>query len=178
MKEQEALDKLTEEKEKITQQMQALEEENSGEDDLFAEAKSDSGKITRAEIIRRLREIRNNNEFLEETKALQAYLDLIEKAIEINGKIKDTETDLAKKLLHKYSGLTEEEITLLVTENKWLDFMHDSVKNELGRVSQRLTERIKELAERYDVPLPELAKEFDECSKKVDNNLREMGFKW
>jgi type I restriction enzyme M protein len=178
VKEQEAIDKLTEEKEKIAQQMQTLEEENSGEDDSFAEAKSDSGKITRAEITRRLREINGNNQFLEETKDLQAYLDLIEKETEINGKIKDTETDLDKKLLQKYGGLTEDEIKLLVAENKWLKSMCDLVKNELERISQKLAGRIKELAERYEESFPILAKEVEERAKKVDNHLKNLGFKW
>jgi type I restriction enzyme M protein len=178
VKEQEAIDKLTEEKDKIAQQMQALEEENSGEDDLFAEAKSDSGKITRAEITMRLREIRGNNEFLEETKALQVYLDFIEKETEIDGKIKDAETDLDKNLLHKYGGLTEEEIKLIVVENKWLKSLYDSVKDELGKISQRLAGRIKELAERYSAPLPKLAIEIEEYSKTIDNHLKNMGFAW
>ncbi len=177
-KEQDTIDKLLEDKEKIVQKMHTLEEENSGEDDLFAEAKSDSGKITRVEIIRHLTEIRGNNDFMEEAKVLQAYLDLIEKETEINSKLKVAGINLDKKLLHQYSELTENEIKLLVVENKWLGFLHDSVKNEIGRISQMLGERIKRLAERYDVPLPELAKELDECSKKVDNNLKEMGFKW
>ena len=178
LKEQEAIDKLTEEKEKSILQMQAVEEENSGEDDLFEESKSDSGKTTRAEITRRLREIRGNNEFLEEAKTLQAYLDLIEKETEINVKIKDAEIDLDKKLLHKYKGLTEEEIKLLVVENKWLKFMNDSVRNEMKKIPQRLNGRIIELAERYAEPMPQITKEVVECSQRIDNHLKEMGFEW
>ena len=178
VKEQEAIDKLTEEKEKIAQQMQTLEEENTGEDDLLAEAKSNSGKITRAEITRRLREIRSNNEFLEEAKVLQDYFGLIEKETETNGKIKDAEIDLDKKLLHKYKSLTEEEIKLLVIENKWLKFLHDSVRAEVGRISQRLSGRTKELAERYAESLPKIAKVALEKSQYVDKHLKEMGFDW
>lgn len=176
--EQGAIDKLTEEKEKVAQQIPAFEEENSGEDDLFAEAKNESGKITRTEIIRRLREIRGNNDFLEETRALQAYLDLLGKEIEIDNKIKDAERDLDEKLLHKYGALTEDSIKLLVVENKWLKFICDSVKNELERISQRLAGRIKEIAERYSYPLPDLDQEVEKYSKKVDNHLESMGFKW
>ncbi len=102
LKEQEAIDKLTEDKEKIAQQMQTIEEENSGEDDLLAEVRNDSGNISRAEITKRLKEIKGNKEFVEEAKVLQAYLGLLEQETELNGKIKDAELDLDKKLLHKY----------------------------------------------------------------------------
>jgi type I restriction enzyme M protein len=176
--EQEVIDNLTAEKEKIAQQMQTLEEENSGEDDLFAEARSNSGKITKAEIAKRIREIRGNREFADELKTLQEYLTLIEKEIEISGKIKEAETDLDKKLLIKCKGLGEEEIKALVVEDKWLKSLYDSVKNETERISQKLARRIKELAERYEEPLPKLAKEVEECIKKVDNHLKSMGFSW
>lgn len=145
---------------------------------MLAEAKNDTGKITRAEIIRRLREISGNNEFLEETKVLQTYLDLIEKETEINGKIKDAKEDLDRKLLYKYGGLTEEEIKLLVVENKWLKFMNDSVKNEIKRISQKLAGRINELAERYSNPLPNLVAKADALSEKIGNHLRNMGLEW
>ena len=72
-KEQETIDKLMEEKEKIAQQMQTLEEENSGEEDLFSDARNDSGKIVRAEITRRLREIKGITN-LEERKFCRSTL--------------------------------------------------------------------------------------------------------
>ena len=76
-------------KEKIAQQMQTLEEENSGEDELLAEVRNDSGNISRADITKRLKEIMGNKEFSEEAKVLQAYLGFLEQETEINGKIKD-----------------------------------------------------------------------------------------
>ena len=99
--EQQAIDKLTEDKEKIAQQMQTIEEENSGEDDLLAEVRNDSGNIARADITKRLKEIKGNKEFTEEAKVLQAYLGLLEQETELNNKIKNAELDLDKKLLHK-----------------------------------------------------------------------------
>jgi len=177
-KEQEAIDKLSTEIESITQKMEALEEENSGEDDLFAEARSDSEKITGTEIIKRIREIRGNPEFADELKTLREYLSLLEKEAEINGSIKRAEIDLDKKLLIKYNGLKEDEIKVLVIENKWIKSMFNSTKNEMDRITQKIAGRIKELAERYESPLPQFAKEVEERSKKVENHLQNMGFKW
>jgi type I restriction enzyme M protein len=177
-KEQEAIEKLSVEKGIITQQMDALEEENSGEDDLFAEARNDSEKITSAGIIQRIREIRGNGEFADEPKILQKYLSLLEKEAEINNYIKCAEIDVDKKLLIKYKNLAEEEIKALVIEDKWLKSLFNSVKNEMDRISQKIARRIKELAERYDKPLPKLTREVEERSKNVDKYLKNMGFEW
>jgi type I restriction enzyme M protein len=46
----------------------------------------------------------------------------------------------------------------------------------MDRISQRLTRRIKELAERYETPMPRLEKETEELTKKVENHLKKMGF--
>jgi type I restriction enzyme M protein len=177
-KEQEAIDKLSAETENIAQQMQTLEEENSGEDDLFAEARNNAGKITKGEITKRIREIKGKPEFAEELNVLQEYLNFTEKEAEINGKIKDAEADLDKKLLVKYNDLKEDEIKTLVVEDKWMKFLNGSVKSEMERISQKLSGRIKELAERYETPLPILADEVEELSRNVDRHLKNMGFIW
>lgn len=176
--EQEAIDNLTNEIDNINQQKETSEEENSGEEDLFAEARSSAGKITKAELSNKIKEIRGDAEFKDELKVLQDYLNLIEKEAELKKKIKEEESVLDKKLLEKYNSFTETEIKTLVVEDKWMSSLHGSIKSEMERVSQKLTERIKELAERYETPLPKLTSEVEELSKKVDKHLEKMGFKW
>ena len=56
--------------------------------------------------------------------------------------------------------------------------LENGVNAELDRISQRLTQRIKELAERYETPLPDLIEEVEELSKKVDAHLEKMGYVW
>ena len=52
------------------------------------------------------------------------------------------------------------------------------VQTEMQRISQCLTQRIKELAERYESTLPSLGKSVDELEKKVNAHLAKMGFVW
>jgi type I restriction enzyme M protein len=177
-KEQEEIDKLSAEVENIIQQMQALEEENSGEDDLFAEARNDNGKITKGEIAKRIREIKGSPEFADELKVLQGYFGLTEKEAEVNLKTNAAEADLGKKLLLKYKGLKEDETRALVVEDKWIKSLYALVKSEMERISQKLAGRVRELAERYETPLPKLTKEVEERSRDVENHLKNMGFKW
>ena len=50
--------------------------------------------------------------------------------------------------------------------------------NELDYVSQILTTRIRDLAKRYETPLPKLADEVDNLTAKVKDHLIKMGAKW
>ena len=86
--------------------------------------------------------------------------------------------DLDKNLLIKYNKLTESEIKELVIENKWLASIHRLIEEEMERISHKLAERIKELADRYEIPLPDLTKNVQTLTTKVDEHLEKMGFKW
>ncbi|UJS20410.1 MAG: hypothetical protein L3J18_16190 [Candidatus Brocadia sp.] len=52
------------------------------------------------------------------------------------------------------------------------------IKTEMERISQRLTGRIKELAERHEAPLPAITAEVDALEKKVHGHLKKMGLVW
>jgi len=52
------------------------------------------------------------------------------------------------------------------------------MQSELDYVSQTLTTRIRELAKRYETPLPKLLEEADDLTSKVKDHLKKMGAKW
>jgi type I restriction enzyme M protein len=56
--------------------------------------------------------------------------------------------------------------------------IEQSVKTEMERISQRLTQRIKELAERYETPLPKQTTDVAELENIVTAHLQKMGFAW
>jgi len=51
------------------------------------------------------------------------------------------------------------------------------VQGELDRVSQTLTGRIRQLAERYATPLPQLTDEVATLAARVGGHLTKIGFK-
>ena len=53
-----------------------------------------------------------------------------------------------------------------------------AVQGELSRVSQTLTDRIRELAERYATPLPILIDDVATLGARVDEHLERMGATW
>jgi type I restriction enzyme M protein len=63
-----------------------------------------------------------------------------------------------------------------VIEDKWFTAIRQEVKTEMDSLSQRLTGRIKELAERYAKTLP--LHSVAELSKKVEAHLQKMGLVW
>lgn len=63
-------------------------------------------------------------------------------------------------------------------DDKWLEAVREAVRGELDHVSQTLTGRVRELAERYATPLPVLTSEVDTISVRVDEHLRKMGAVW
>jgi type I restriction enzyme M protein len=85
---------------------------------------------------------------------------------------------LDKLACEKYPKLTEAEIKTLVIEDKWMARLTAAVQGELERVSQTLTGRIRELAERYATPLPRLVDEVASLSARVDAHLKRMGASW
>ena len=75
-----------------------------------------------------------------------------------------------------FEKLTKDEIKKLVIEDKWLTSIHNSINEEMENVSHKLASRIKELVDRYENPLPKLAKENQSLTEKIDKHLEKMGF--
>ena len=74
--------------------------------------------------------------------------------------------------------LSEAEIKTLVVERKWLAALETMIHTEIDRVSQSLTQRAKELAERYEAPLPQLTAQVESLEARVAEHLESMGFAW
>ena len=63
-------------------------------------------------------------------------------------------------------------------DDKWMTRLSAAVSGDLDRVSQSLTGRIRELAARYAVPLPQLTAEVAVLAARVDEHLKKMGAVW
>lgn len=174
--EQKEIDDLEQKNVELLEQLQALEEENSIEADLFSDCRGKSGNIGKGELIKRIKIIKNNSELKEELEILNEYLGLFEQESEAKKKIKEAEKKLDARVIAKYKTLAEKDIKTLVVDDKWMTTIEQAIKGEMDRISQRLTGRIKELAERYATPLPTLVAEIDVLTSNVDAHLKKMGF--
>ena len=158
-----------------------MREENSGEEGLLAEViegEGDKQKIAAKTVKNRLKEIGKDPLYADERAVLEAYADLLEQQSEAKAKRKAAQEDLDRKIDAKYPKLAEAEIKTVVVDDKWLARLSAAVQGELDRVSQTLTGRIRQLAERYATPLPQLTDEVATFASRVDEHLKKMGAVW
>ena len=175
--EQTAIDNLQNELDTVTAEMEEMREEHGGEDGLLTEAMNDKGNISKKTLKDRLKEIgKRNSENAEEYDMLKAYEKLMADETRLKADIKKALAKLEVKVIEQYPKLSLEEIKTLVVDKKWMANIENKIKTEMEAISHRLTERIKELAERYETPLPALNREVEELTKKVEQHLKKMGY--
>jgi type I restriction enzyme M protein len=158
--------------EAVTAQMEELEEEHSGDEGAFAELE----KVNKANITARIKEVKGDAEAKEEDQILRQWLKLNDRQTALKKEIKEAEVQIDRLVYDRYPMLTESEIKVLVVDDKWLARIGAAVAGEIDRVSQGLTQRVKVLAERYEVPLPELVSNVAELEARVAGHLARMGF--
>ena len=179
--ERDAMDALDNDLAALEQQLDQMREENSGEEGLLAEVidgEGDKQKITAKVVKARLKEIGDDPLYADERAAIEVYADLIVQQSKAKAQRKAAQEDLDQKIDAKYPKLTEAEIKSLVVDDKWMACLSAAVQGEMDRVSQTLTGRIRELAERYATPLPRLTEEVEVLSARVDKHLKKMGAVW
>lgn len=192
----------------ITELEESLPDGVEEDDWILKEVKNDKGKITKTLVDDKMRDLKTEILKIPDTKSkkeinkiikdtfdkakrtdenaeafakldvLQSYLDLVDKDIQVKAKIKKALAELDKKVIERYKTLTEEEIKQLVVDDKWMTVLERDVKTEMERISQRLTQRIKELAERYETTLPQQTSDVSDLESKVNTHLQKMGFVW
>jgi type I restriction enzyme M protein len=174
--EQKAIDDLSVQKEELQTIKTEMEEEHGIEGGIW----EDLDKINKAEVAKLLKskkaEKLQTEELKNEITICQSYLDTIEKEATITAKLKTLNKELETKIIAKYPTLTIPEIQKVVITDKWMATLEKEVKTEMDRISQTLTGRIKELAERYAKPMPKIAEDLQEQEQKVQAHLAKMGF--
>jgi type I restriction enzyme M protein len=172
--EKQAIEELEANLSSANQELEQLVEEHSGEDGFFA----DFDKVTKTTVGLRIKEIKNKAEDIEELKIMEQYLSLQTQESEAKRSIKEAHKALETQVIVKYKELTEADIKTLVIDDKWMLTIEQAIQAEKDRISQRLTKRIKELAERYESTLPELVAETEALTSKVEAHLNKMGYAW
>jgi type I restriction enzyme M protein len=185
-KEQAAIDQLAAELESVSAKLVELEEEHGGEDEAFADnadtradvAEGKVGKVTLVKVKERLKEIKNDKDAKDEAAVLNDWLKYNNEETDLKKRLKDAESDLDAKAYAHYPKLSVAEIKTLVVDDKWLAALDRDIHGEMDRISQALTQRVKELAERYETPLPQMVGRVADLEDKVNHHLERMGFAW
>lgn len=148
-----------------------LQEEHSAEDC----ALSGFDKLTPAAINSRMAEIGDGDGDAEEKAVLQQWLELHKQEAQLKKTLKDQDTALDKKAFDQYAQLSEGDIQTLLIAHKWLPPLQAALDGELERITQTLTQRTRELHERYARPLSAIEQEVQTLSARVQAHLKTMG---
>ncbi len=174
----EAIEALDSQEASVARQLEEMREEYGGEDGLLSEViegEGDKQKITANALKARLKEIGTDPLHNDERAMIESYACLMREHSEVKVKRRILQQNLDQKIDAKYPKLAEAEIKTLVVDDKWIANLSNCVESEIDRVSQTLAGRIQELAERYTVSLPTLAKRVEGLSARVVEHLKTMG---
>jgi type I restriction enzyme M protein len=172
-KEQTAVNQLAAELEGVTSRLAELEEEHGGEDGAL-----DLDPVNKANVAGRLNEIKGDQDAKAEAAVLSDWLKRKQEETDLKKLFKEAEAALDFRAYTQYPKLTEPEIKTLVAEDKWLATLAAAIHGEMDGVSRQLTQRVKELADRYETPLPQVSSRVAELEAKVNHHLEKMGFTW
>lgn len=176
--EQQALNDLISTLETKQADIASYNEEHAGEEGLLADATNDKGTITKTTLTKYLKSIKGDKSEKEAYDLGNKMLTAFAKEATLKKQIKAAEIALDELTLKQYGLLTEAEVRTLVVDKKWLASIRAVLQSEIDSISQRLTGRIKELAERYENALPQLTEQATTAEDKVASHLSTMGLVW
>ena len=111
--------------------MAELEEEHGGEDGAFSELE----KVNKGNVAARLKEIKGDKEAKDEAAVLGDWLKLAKDEADLKMKLKEAEAKLDGKAYNQYPKLREDEIKVLVVDDKWLAALDANIQARTGTLS-------------------------------------------
>ncbi|WP_272666701.1 type I restriction-modification system subunit M [Providencia sp. PROV069] len=172
--EQTKIDTLQSKLDSASQELESYLEENSGDDGLLNEALNDKDKVTKATVTARLKVATDPDE----KSALKQAQKLFDNEANAKKALKKAQDALDLAVFKQYPKLSIDEIKTLIIKDKWLATLQSNIEAEIERVTQQLANRVKELEERYNEPLPAITKSVEDLSEKVAGHLKAMGLEW
>ncbi|MFS3860878.1 type I restriction-modification system subunit M [Proteus mirabilis] len=172
--EQTKIDTLQSKLDSASQELETYLEENSGDDGLLNEALNDKDKVTKATVTARLKVATDPDE----KSALKQAQKLFDNEANTKKALKKAQDALDLAVFKQYPKLSIDEIKNLIVDDKWLATLQSNIEAEIERVTQQLANRVKELEERYNEPLPAITKSVENLSEKVAGHLKAMGLEW
>lgn len=149
---------------------------------ICASAKNDKGNVNASSVKSRIAILRETTPvpemYAEDYAQLMTLYTLMAKNDEQSKLEKALKSQLEEKVKEKYTVLTVEEIKELLVNKKWYYSIFDGIDALYVAISHSITNRIVELAERYEDTLPTLSTVVDDYEARVKSHLERMGFVW
>lgn len=164
--------------ESVQAEIVSFEEEHAGDEGILSDATNDKGSITKTTLTAFIKDIKSNPAEKDAISLANEMLKLFNREAELKKDQKEKATALDNLTLKLFKELTEDDVRTLVVDDKWLTSIKASIQTEIDAISQRLTGRVKQLAERYENTLIELDKESKSLEDIVSAHLEKMRLRW
>ena len=171
--------------EEINNQIQKLDEEI---EEMINDAEEDSslydiivdGKIRETDLKAKIKELEKEADIKGDDKSdydlLIKYKNCIDGRKEKATELKNKEKELENFVFKKYDKLTIDEIKELLINKKWLDNIEKGLTEYYQTLSEKLTEGIETIVDRYEETLIDIEDKLKSDEKLVIKDLKTMGF--
>jgi type I restriction enzyme M protein len=172
--EQAAIEAAQAKHDEATRMLEEFIEEHTGEGGMLEDAVNEKGKVTKAAVKERSKEIEDNPELADELQALEICAKHFELESLAAKFVKELQEELDKRVLAQYAKLHESEIKTLAVDDKWFASIKMGIEGEVNGITQWLSSRVQELSERYSLALPQLTNQVSALAARVEQHLRVM----
>ena len=171
----------------INNQIQKLEEEieemmNDAEDDCSLYDIIVDGKIKETDLKSKIKEHEKEADIKGDDKTdydlLIKYKNCIDGRKEKVTELKNKEKELEDLAFKKYDKLTIDEIKELLINKKWLNSIEKGLTEYYQTLSEKLTEGIETIVDRYEETLIDIEAKLKNDEKLVLKDLKTMGFEY
>ena len=159
----------------IQVEIDALIEEQGGDDGLINEVLTDAGKVNKRQLSARMKEIEGEADFADELAVLRQCAELVEKLDKTKKQIKACQAVLNEELIAKFKHLDEVGVKKL-SQIKWESALINTFEVIRLQIAQTLANRISVLGIRYDHVLSEIEAQMETLSSTLILHLRDMGY--
>ena len=140
------------------------------------------GKIKEADLKTKIKELENEADIKGDDKAdydlLIQYKKCIDDRKEKIAELKNREKELNDLVFKKYDKLNLDEIKELLINKKWLDSIEKGLVDYYQTLSEKLTEGIETIVDRYEETLVDIEEKLKNDEKLVMKDLKLMGFEY
>lgn len=176
---QQQIEDIEAELDSIKSRKAEIDEENGTSDDSLINDAYVEGKTSKKQLKDALADLgKRGNENAEASDLLTEYLELLDKEPSLKKSLNALKDEIERKVIAKYPKLSEEEIKALIVDKKWFSTISERIEAELDNISHRLSNRIKDLAVRYEKPLMQIENQVENLTSKVEEHLKAMGMVW
>lgn len=149
-------------------------EEHGADEGLLSDATNDKGNYTQQLLNAVVKESKASRDTETRACAEQA-LQLVKAEAAAKKAAKEAQGALDLATLNKYGDLTEDDVKSLVLDDKWQASIVGRVGTEVEELTLELVGRIRQLGERYEETVPELAARLGALEDRVASHLAAMG---